>query len=328
MQAGIVGFKRWMTPTSSAELNKLTPSAEFAGVKGSLVVEGALGSHVKTTVEETLLKQLEQRSVWINSARDLLRITQRGTDVFNAAGTIREEITLNIPQSLSLIYLLTIDKGQLKLGEEVGQPAYSRVHALAVNLAVVREPYKFKQSATERFGLPDMADAYLVVQVSNPIYLDLWDWERTLDALTVEELLVDPPKTGASRRMQEVMFHSPVLNYRGPVTIDPRESEEFRRRLKAGIVALANSTTPPVCTPGKSEDLCVSAAEDPNNKGQGFFLVANAGTGTVTKTTVAQLWLGKRDNRNGERQNGYFYSFACEDIPVLSTYLRNNAICP
>jgi hypothetical protein len=309
---------------SSAELNKLTPSAEYAGVKGSLAVEGAVGSHIKTTVEEKLLKQLEQRSVWINSARDLLRITQRGTDAINVGGAIREEVTLKIPQSATPIFLLDIDNHRLRLGEDIGQPMYSRVHALAVNLAVVREPYKFKRLSTERFGLPDDADAYLVVQVSNPIYLDLWDWERTLDALTLDDLLVDPRILSGSPGTTRLMYYSPALNLRGDIRVAARDGEKFRKLLKAGIMDLTDPAKRSECSrPDMPSDrFCIAAVADGNNR-ERFYLVANSGESGASKPSVEHIWLGKRANENtvAARRTGYFQSFDCDDIPYLQTYL-------
>jgi len=195
---------------------ELTVSPKVAGPIGPAT--GEVGAQLKTTsdlttkVAESLQKQLDKRSSWLNPERNLLRITQRGMDAINIAGTIRENVTLDIPRSQDGIPFLEVEKGKIKVNKStLSQPIYSRVEALAISIAVVREPYKLKRSAAEKFGLPDSADARFIVHVSPPISLTIWKWERLLPSLTLDDLAFSSPLLPFSLRL--LAFSSPLLPF-------------------------------------------------------------------------------------------------------------------
>jgi len=81
---------------------KPQPSIELSGtITGTLETPIDLSSGLKTTVTEKLLKELDRRSTWLNADRNLLRITHRGMEAVNIAGSFKGKVTLRIPPSIT-----------------------------------------------------------------------------------------------------------------------------------------------------------------------------------------------------------------------------------
>jgi len=316
---------------SGLELKSLKPSVTLGGtVKGSIEVEGGIRSSIETAVSEKLLKQLDQRSTWLSSERDLLRITQRGNDAVNASGAIREKLTLHIPQSIGDAYLSELtDEGDLKLGDPISYPVYSNVTAFAISLAVVREPSSWKRSSTEKYGLLDSADAYLVVTVSNLDHVPLWPWARIVGALTVDEVDVRE-HTGAGRKIggpdNYLMLSSPLLNDSKMLMAKADESAKLLKQLQSALFTVKSDDWP-LCDDLRKDDprlkgrkekgklsLCV-VNETHGRSGRGYSLKVNP-----QGDALDSMWLGKM-------VEGEWRPFDCADLEVLNQYLVNHKVC-
>jgi hypothetical protein len=258
------------------------PSIELGGtVKGKLDSLIDVSSKLKTTVSERLLRELDRRSGWLNSSRNLLRITQRGLDALNIAGMLKEKVFLHVPQSVTSIPYLESRKEELGI-RNVGQPIYSAVNAVAISLAVIREPYKFKRAAAEKYGLPDSSDAYYVVSVSQPAKLTLWKWDRTFNGLRTDVLDV---AEAAPRKVDS----GPLLHFFDASTglqdrlLTVTYEEKVIKDLRSGIYSLLNSS------PGQLDKVrCNRTGKDE------FYL-----TITMGKSSLEKLWIGK-ESPNGE----------------------------
>lgn len=215
------------------------------GGEGKISLEGS--SDLTVSVNEKLQRQLAQRSTWLNPERNLLRITQRGMEAVSLSGSIQEKIVLEIPAAYESILVIGKDGEKLEIDDELIQPLYSGVEAIAVTVGVVRQPFNLKRSAQEKFGLPDSADAYQVVQVMPPTSLQLWKWGReiyqvdTLDFLTCS--YQKPCLEPNSYLNQLVGFYSSEKNRVSPLLVHRAKASNFVKSLKAGIFKLREATS-------------------------------------------------------------------------------------
>ncbi len=188
---------------------KPQPSIELKGtVKGTIETPLSLSSSTKTSVSEKLLREFDRRSVWLNRSRDVMRITQRGMDAVNIAGGLREKVTLRVPQASGGRHVLDLKEGKPEF-RSVDVPLYTKVQALAISLGVVREPYSYKRSATEKYGLPDGADSYYLVVLPYPEVLTLWTLDRKVSRLTSDILDLEIRPPGLHEKQFDLMFYSP-----------------------------------------------------------------------------------------------------------------------
>src|SRR5205085_327999 len=152
----------------------------------------------------------------------------------NIGGTFREKIKLNIPASLNTISLMTIKDGFLKIDRPLHLPLYSQVHALGVTIGVVREPFGFKRTSAEKFGLLDSADSFLIVVESEPMLLRLWNWQRSVGFAKVKDLLIENAELIPARPSQNnefLRFYYPALNLDAYLAYDENNKEEFLTQL-------------------------------------------------------------------------------------------------
>jgi hypothetical protein len=216
---------------------KVQPSIELGTVKGNLESVIDVSSKLKTTVSEKLLRELDRRSTWLNSNRNLLRVTQRGLDAVNVAGMLKEQVTLRVPHSITPVPYVEVTKKGVGI-KATGQPIYSTVPAIAISVGVVREPYKFKRAATEKYGLPDSSDAYYIVIVSEPVKLTLWKWDRIFNALNPDDLDVGAVPHVLSRGPRLKFFDASTGLEDRLLTVPDQDS--FIRELRSGIYSLLN----------------------------------------------------------------------------------------
>ena len=217
---------------------KPEPSIELKGtIKGKIETPMTISSSLKTAVEEKLIKELDRRSTWLNPERNILRLTQRGMESINISGGLRERVTLKVPASRAGLSYLDFIEQEVKV-KSVEQPMYRKVTALSVSVGVVREPYEFHRSASEKYGLPDSADAYNIVVVSSPVELPVWEWGRTVDRLEMKDLefslrpgMVDPAES-------PLWFFSPALKLEAPARLGTKSGEELRIALRGGLKTL------------------------------------------------------------------------------------------
>lgn len=286
---------------------KPQPSVELKGtVKGTLEAPVELASGVKTTVSEKLLKELDRRSTWLNSERNLLRISQRGMDAANIAGSFKEKVTLRIPSSLAAIQYVEYKEGAIKI-ESTNQPLYFSVPSVSISLGVVREPYKFKRSATEKFGLPDSSDARFIVVVSEPAPLKLWQWDRQIGVLTTDDLDVTPAPVLDKKKIARLAFSYPHTGAQGPLFV-AAEDEKFREVLRKSIEGLIHHTQP---APGTFAASCKIVAGKPDQ----FYFSLKVGT-----SSSEIFWIGKHDS------SGEMVPFNGKEAPFLEA-LKSSGEC-
>ena len=258
------------------------PSIELKGtVKGTLETPLDLSSSMKTTVTEKLLKELDRRSTWLNANRNLLRITQRGMEAANIAGSFKEKVTLRIPQSFSPVHYFDLVADDIKI-KSTSQPLYGTVPAVSVSLGVVREPYKVKRSATEKFGLPDSSDARYLVVVAEPVQLNLWQWDRAISGMSTDEISIDYVPPLHSDRKAKLMYFHPGSGTQGPFFLAPNDEKFFshlRNSLQDLLPSMGNSK-------GRLGCRWVSPAHD------AFYLLLNP-----KSLQTEQLWIGKEDKK-------------------------------
>jgi gas vesicle protein len=220
---------------------KPEPSVDLKGtVKGKIETPLTISSSLKTTVEEKLLKELDRRSSWLNPERNMLRLTQRGLEAINISGGLKERVTLQIPASTTVLSFLDFVGNEVKV-KSTGQPVYKRVTALSVSIGVVREPYEFRRSASEKYGLPDSADAYQVVVVSSPVELPVWKWPRIVDRLEMRDIELNLKPGMKDPTELPLWFFSPALNLQAPARLAPKSGDELRVALKEGLNTLFES---------------------------------------------------------------------------------------
>jgi hypothetical protein len=229
---------------------KPQPTVNLAGtIQGKVETPITLTSDVKTTVTEKLMKELDRRSTWIYPNRNMLRITQRGMEAINVAGSFKDEVTLKIPASYQQRYVLDFEEQgdagpkQLTL-RALKQPLYSSVGAFIISLAVVREPYHFKRSASEKFGLADSADSYYIVSVAKPTVLPLWHWNRMIyqldtDDIDFKDFKLAQPQTNKVK--YSLQFWSPARNAEGLFGLSIVHADSLVSALRARLQDLLKS---------------------------------------------------------------------------------------
>jgi hypothetical protein len=151
-------------------------------------------------------QQLDQRTTYIDEHGDFLRITQRGMPNANLAGRYKEEITLHVPAAASTSRALAVKRGGLGSGGNssetkyaivgLSQPLYSRVDAITFSVAAIREPTALRHSADDSYGVLDKRDAAIVICVTVPQHMTLWQWDRqqiAVDTWDVFGKSAEPP---------------------------------------------------------------------------------------------------------------------------------------
>jgi hypothetical protein len=180
------------TVAASISLGKLTSNASFSPElsieTGSPATKvAAKGGGVSATREDTLAKEIDKRSFWINPQRSLLRITQRGMQEATISGSFASAITLRIPKTnLYVMGFKYKDDGETITAvvlNNIEQPLYSTVDAIGTVLGTVRVAipswYPYRK---ELNGL-----AFTVV-AEKPIPLRLWNHDRPLLFLSYKDM--------------------------------------------------------------------------------------------------------------------------------------------
>ncbi|HLG43366.1 MAG TPA: hypothetical protein VI643_08385 [Planctomycetota bacterium] len=158
-------------------------------------IEGAdakleFGRNVKTNLKMKLAQQLDQRSTYISSARNFLRVTQRGMLTVNLSGRIRETMFLDVPIAHETIRVLVPHKDGFMV-RELAQPLYTRLDAITVSVVVARQATRLASNTADTYRTDDPKDATFVAGVTNPYRFTLWQWDRELSELTRSDLLGD-----------------------------------------------------------------------------------------------------------------------------------------
>lgn len=327
----IAGVTRVATESAKLVLGgeKIEESGDKDKQTRKLLPSAEINAGTSTSVTEKLAKQLDQRSVWLSPDRDILRITQRGSDTVNIAGAIREKATLKIPASSNQIHILGISDSKIKIKDLLSQPLYSRVPALAVSVAVSRFPFKFKRSATEKFGLPDSADAYLVVDVS-PLtsFPQFWYWERMIGRLTLSDLMPTiKPQFHDQKKQREVFlrFYSPVADIDDYFSVNIEEGDTVLKEIKTALLDLINRQKNIVET--NKEELAEQEKKelekreneftigfDMQERGKYYLLNGN-------KDDINSIWIGK------EGEDHKIAPFECSDLPDIEKHFNENLKC-
>jgi hypothetical protein len=276
---------------------KLQPSIDITSLaKEKSDAPLASSSSLKTTVTEKLLKELDRRSSWLNSNRNLLRITQRGLESVSIAGSLKEKITLHIPTALTLEPVIEIEDGKIVVGT-ASQPLYWSVPAIGITLATVREPYHFKRSAAEKYGLPDSADAYEVVAVSRPVRLVLWQSNRYFARFTTEDLNVGSHPQGPLESGEMLRFYHARSGVRDRLLVSYKDSDKFSSGLRTGLYNLLH---PPPENPGPKEQI----PENPGFKVQCSLVDPPAAPGgAVGKGEGEPVALKSPQSNSGDKQD-------------------------
>ncbi|MBI3723382.1 hypothetical protein HY251_05435 [bacterium] len=229
---------------NATESTHATPAANPAA-SGHVDPTLSYTTDVGTSVVTKLLKELEQRSTYINSSGDFLRITQRGMVGTNVAGRFHEELTLHVPAARELLTVLVpVEKEKEKPDEafrvrRVVQPLYSRVDGLTVSVAVVRHPRKLRRSGEENFLLafPDTADCDFRAVVTRPYAVTLWQSQLGTDVVQVGDLA--PEDTAP---MRPIYFTTPSSTMTAPQPLrllgfTPDKADELLRLFREAISA-------------------------------------------------------------------------------------------
>lgn len=307
------GSDKAALPTLKPELS----SAQAA--KGSVSMELKGESSVETTVTSKLSKQLDQRTVWLNDRRSLLRITQRGLEAINIAGTIKERVTLHVPTATKHIALWKIKDGKLSIDSKIARPLYSDIEAVGITLAVVREPYRFKRASADNFGLADTSDAFYVVRVSHPLRLPVFHWHRDLASVYLEELMIRPPQPIHPASCTPLLAFDTASNEVNTLTFDTSDmsdKESIAFQLKTILYDLTQNPAQqnPKLLFEKAQGFKKDGTVNP--QGNYYYIVANT---DVTK----QVKIGKDLYKNRK-----LHPLSCDDIPYIKQLLQTKKICP
>ncbi len=262
---------------------KPEPSVELKGaVRGTIDTPIDVSSIVKTAVTERLLKELDHRSTWLNSDRNVLRITERGMEAANIQGSVKEIVSLNIPKSMTNISYIDYREGTIEI-RTVDQPLYSSIPAMAISLAVVREPYKFKRSVSEKFGLADSSDARYIVVVADPVWLRLWHWTRILHELDISKINVDSQPIPTPKPSAILRFYYPESGAEGVFYVGSEGKQDFIKALRKGLHDLI--TTKPEATKSQTTQLPFRVhCQLKDKEGHSFYLVLDLTPKTPTPT--------------------------------------------
>jgi hypothetical protein len=170
---------------------KLTPTV----VPGFAEINPSLGysSGVTTDTAIKLQQQLDQRSVYVDSPGKFLRITQRGMQSVNLAGSFIENIALYIPAASERVPVLAMvqDSNNNVHYERrfLSKPLYSRVDAFTLSVVVARRVTALAKSTKESYRLDDPKDADFIVGVTRPYRITLWKYGRAIEMVTTRDLL-------------------------------------------------------------------------------------------------------------------------------------------
>ncbi len=165
---------------------KKTTSAELAGSVGlssgaSLSPSVSYENSTEAKTEQTLQKELDRRSTYIDASGHFLRITQRGMESANLAGRFLEKITLRIPAAGQACPVLVPDSTSTYAVKWLSMPLYSRVEAWTFSVVVARQTTKLAKDEKNTYHVTDSSDAALVVGVTRPSRIVLWQFERQLE---------------------------------------------------------------------------------------------------------------------------------------------------
>jgi hypothetical protein len=178
----------------------------------------------------------------------------------NLAGLFGESMTLSIPQANDGFPLLLpateLDVcGNTFTGfavQNVNQPLYSQVGAVAFSVTVGREAENLVPYQSNTFNLEpgDQGDAKYVVGVTLPQHLVLWKWERSVTEIKPSDLLLNWDSTVTTEPQKHLYFKIPGAS--GPPValclgsdgsdVQTRRNQDFTRILGALVhAALAPS---------------------------------------------------------------------------------------
>jgi hypothetical protein len=261
-------------------------------------------SKATSSMSETILKQLDQRSTYISPDAAFLRITQRGMSSVNLNGRFNEKVQIYVPPARDPIYVLQTNKTASGLDfqvKAVAQPVYSRVDALVVSLAVVRHPTKLRRSTEESFGLPlaDAANNDFIVGVPRPSRVTLWKWDRLLGIVYTSDL--DTSITANDANNEEVYFDSLAmgLNEAHPLCLDGFDEMQtlaFQEKISEARQK-APAWTPQVNLFTNLVSQCI-----PTTNGDFYISISNKATGTT-------IQLGLKDKEKPLRLRAFRKDF-------------------
>jgi hypothetical protein len=182
------------TKEVSIALGTLARTGAFTGSAGTPSTAPFSGSGQASYTAartENLAIDIDKRSIWINKDRTLLRVTQRGIQEANIAGSIATAITLQIPVTDFYVIDMTIDKDKQHQEsftfkpKNLTQPLYSSVDGIGVMVASVRVsmPGWFWG---DFFRKEPNGVAYTQIEKEYPVHL--WQNDRTTWSLFYRDL--------------------------------------------------------------------------------------------------------------------------------------------
>jgi hypothetical protein len=197
LKVRVVAVDQLDTKDVSIALGTLARTAAFTGSAGtpSTFPASASGQASYTAARtENLAIDIDKRSTWINKDRTLLRVTQRGIQEANIAGSIATAITLQIPVTDFYVIDMTTEKDKQQQEsitfkpKNITQPVFSSVDAIGVMVASVRVsmPGWFWG---DFFRKEPNGVAYTQIEKEYPVHL--WQNDRTTWSLFYRDLAAD-----------------------------------------------------------------------------------------------------------------------------------------
>jgi hypothetical protein len=193
LKVRVVAVDQLDTKEVSIALGTLAQTAAFTGSAGppSTAPMSASGQASYTAARtENLAIDIDKRSTWINKDRTLMRVTQRGIQEANIAGSIATAITMQIPVTDFFVIDMTIDKDKSITfkPKNITQPLFSSIDAIGVMVASVRVsmPGWFWG---DFFRKEPNGVAYTQIEKEYPVRL--WQNDRTTWSLFYRDLSSD-----------------------------------------------------------------------------------------------------------------------------------------
>ena len=297
---------------------KPQPSIELKGtVKGTIETPLSLNSSTKTSVSEKLLREFDRRSVWLNRSRDVMRITQRGMDAVNIAGGLREKVTLRVPPAATGRHVLDFKDGKPEF-RRVDVPLYTKVQALAISLGVVREPYGYKRSATEKYGLPDGADSYYLVVLPYPEVLTLWTLDRKVSRLTSDILDLEMRPPGLHEKQFDLMFYSPENQESFPAYVSSSAESWIKEKVQTSLYSQLN-----LAAKNKVLGLPAAKGQKESNKEEEILCLKHGSNGSFyliipgKNAPLDSIWIGKEMEEGASKQPPTIHPFDGNETDTL-----------
>jgi len=223
-------------------------------------------------------------------------------DAVNIAGGLREKVTLRIPPAAAGRQILDLKDGKPEF-RKIDVPLYTKVQAIAISLAVVREPYSYKRSATEKYGLPDGADSYYLVVLPYPEVLTLWTLDRKVSRLTSDILnhAMQPP--GLHEKRADLMFYSPESQESFPAYVSGSAESWISERIQTSLYSKLN--------PGSKKirvDEPAAEVHSESTKDEDLLCVKHGHSGSLylilqgKNSPHDSIWIGKEMEKGASNQ--------------------------